>query len=1673
MKKVIPIILSLFILFGSISPVNAIAVDATDYKSTEVFKDELVGILNNSENNSGVMLSEATVDDTVTRIIVKSDEILPELNSVAYINGYKDLHILDFVNELDALNAIEYYKDLECVEYAELDGILKETVVDEGVLVESTVKYPTGVQSDLFGYTSARNEAATTYAVDIAVIDSGAQSDHDFLQGRVEPTGFNSVTQGGTCYDDRGHGTQVSGIIAANTNSNVKIKPYKVLDNTGEGSVSQVVLGIDAAIEDGVDIINLSMTMSGINETLHEAVQRAWANGIIVVVAAGNSGNDLATTSYSPACFDEVITVMSCDNDRYLSSFSNYGGPADYAAPGENVLSPTINNQYKISSGTSLAAPFICAAVAHELSKTLYTNETTIRESFDEKTKFCWGKGAAKCLYPGTEITHSTTTVKPSFSFPASTFVGSMTLELSCTTENSTIFYTTNGTTYNEYTSPITLTSTTTVTAFAICDGKEKSSSVSVKYTKVDGNIEDFVLDDNDYLIKYNGELTSVSVPNFVNGRTVLGVSEGAFSDSPQVTAITFEKTMLSVGDRAFLGCTNLTSIQALGATYIGESAFEGCTGLTTVKFSAAKTIGANAFKDCSSLKTATVAAVTSIGEYAFYGTTSLSSFTANNLTAVPAYAFTNSGITGVGLSRTTEIGECAFQNCSKLKTCSLSNVIKISQCAFKDCVALTSFSAAKATNVGSAAFSGCNLLSSATLSKVSKLGDSVFDNCSSLKNLTLNYATTVGDYCFNNCSGLLTVSLNNVKNLGEYVFNGCSALTTLSMDYLTEIDLNIVAGCSSLSSLSINAVTILNTDGNIMFDYIPSITSFSANALTSIPNNFFKDCTLLTTVSLEAVTSIGSRAFENTAITKINCPKATDIGEYAFVNMSEVEYIYLAAMQTFPVSAFSLSEKVVGINFNSVKYMPTGFLCSDVFPNIYMFNANNLISIPANMFKNCADLEEIGFSSVQYVGANAFDGCELIYEIDFPNVISVGDNAFNGTDLAYLYLDSLVNYNPNMYGDSKPIIWSIDLHSVTDLKGDTFVDAIQLQDINLNAIPAIPANCFEGLTSLKEVQALKSQTVGENAFKGCTSLENVDITSATTIGKDAFKGCSALVEFIADSVTEIDVGIFDGCVNIETISLNSVITLPTECSFSTLTLLQNFSADSVKSVPAGLFENCTSLNNISFENAVSIGDSAFKNTAVTEVFFNKLEIIGDYAFYGAHIYEFDFSNVKEVGAHAFYKNTLANISSETITKIGEGAFEGINNLTWIDLPNVKDIPAQAFKDCVNLQTVDLNVITSIGDEAFMNTNITGLGISGIFDVGDRAFYGCNFILDDWYFIHRIRSWGSQAFYGSSFKTDNDRYYDSTCPLPHLEYVSENAFDGIDMQGIFILENVEVLNDLPENCTFLIGSDCNSTTITETTSTIYSPAGTNASKYCIANGLNYVELNEKTGIRQDVSDYVYVDDDISFFAFGFNTEYVWYGANKDDLSDAVEITDTEWAIPIANYDEIDESYRYYYCVATSNENGNILNIRSSICKNIFKSVCGKSDVSRLVFDDEVIESDYLDGKTLLDTLYIDYENTVIKPSYTSGDFTSYGTGTVFEVYNGDVKEFELVLLMNGDVNGDGYVDALDCQRINMAVTGVKPIDETTEQAFYWAADSNVDGIIDVNDYQTVVNKMCS
>lgn len=227
----------------------------------------------------------------------------------------------------------------------------------------------------------------STSTIRVGLVDTGIDCSHtDLAQQLVSNCGRNILNSALLPTDSSGHGTHVGGIVSAHTNnssgvagiagSSSKLYAIKIID-VDEGNSTDAYNGIQHAIFQGVAVINLSIQASGRLPTVEQAIADAVNAGIVVVMAAGNTGSELGTdVIISPAIMGYqlrgAITVGSVDaRSGKLSYFSNFGDKVEIAAPGSldsnndyGIYSTYSNNSYQRLQGTSQAAPVITGAVA-------------------------------------------------------------------------------------------------------------------------------------------------------------------------------------------------------------------------------------------------------------------------------------------------------------------------------------------------------------------------------------------------------------------------------------------------------------------------------------------------------------------------------------------------------------------------------------------------------------------------------------------------------------------------------------------------------------------------------------------------------------------------------------------------------------------------------------------------------------------------------------------------------------------------------------------------------------------------------------------------------------------------------------------------------------------------------------------------------------------------------------------------------------------------------------------------------------------------------------------------------------------------------------------------------------------------------------------------------------
>lgn len=343
MKKFLSVLLAIaLVLSFSFTPGEASA------KGKPLFKDYLIGLKNPVSKQTNQIVS--TLGGSVNHQFKHMNVLQVTLPEAAVVALEKN-PLVEYVEE-----DIEYKIDAQTIPY----GIPH-------------------IKADV-----AHSQSVTGSGVKVAVLDTGIDASHEDLN--VAGGASFVADEPDALTDGNGHGTHVAGTIAALNNNvgvvgvsyDVDLYAVKVLSGAGSGTLSGIAQGIEWAIDNDMDVINMSLGGSTGSSTLKQASDNAYNSGIVVVAAAGNSGSyfGLINTIGYPARYDSVIAVGAVDSNNNRASFSSVGSQLEVMAPGVDINSTLPGNQYGSLNGTSMASPHVAGATALILAK--YPNMTNV-----------------------------------------------------------------------------------------------------------------------------------------------------------------------------------------------------------------------------------------------------------------------------------------------------------------------------------------------------------------------------------------------------------------------------------------------------------------------------------------------------------------------------------------------------------------------------------------------------------------------------------------------------------------------------------------------------------------------------------------------------------------------------------------------------------------------------------------------------------------------------------------------------------------------------------------------------------------------------------------------------------------------------------------------------------------------------------------------------------------------------------------------------------------------------------------------------------------------------------------------------------------------------------------------------------------------------------------------
>ena len=723
MKKRLSVLLSIIIVLSICAPLTSVMAEEARKQSALKTGKEIAALCNKYDNyNELDSIDEQTIN---TRLIVKSDDKIEEYDAIDSVYGFGYV-FLQYADEENAEKALHNYEN-------------SGYIVSYDSVANCTDSANHQEWGDNWSYDRVDSDSALDYyklkakpTINIAVVDSGINYNHELFKNRITRTKFNSSASGeaNNEIDDYGHGTKVAGVIANSTPSNVKISAYKVMDNKGYGSSSTIVAACSyiEELNNKPDIVNFSLGVETgviIESVIDELVNQ----GITVVAAAGNDNREVIK---APGKCESAITVAAFDYYSKPCSFTNYGQVVDISAPGEYIYTADMSkeNAYTFSLGTSLATPFVSAAAAYVLMENRkYTPQQVKQELIDTAMPF--KKSGCFNLYGAgmvnfSNIINGSRCKDVTTNYQSGVYRDDISVELKCANTLVDIYYTTDGTLPTKergtkYTEPIAVTNSTRIIAatFARAGTSMHSKFTSLDYYILKNNEPEYIVDRNGSILNYLGSDTDLVVPDNINGIQPTSISQKCFWNQ-NINSIKLPDSVTDIEKYAFYG-TELSSIEGNNVENINECSFYECEKLSNIKFPELRYIGKQSLYGCNTLSNIDLSNVKEIGSEALYGCKSLpkqpdfssvdwvaekglagtyfSTIHLPNCTRADDNAFDGCTAEEIVLNKAKSIGSNAFNNCKNLKVLYVPNAQDLSG-RFNGCSNLNMIFAPKATYI-------------------------------------------------------------------------------------------------------------------------------------------------------------------------------------------------------------------------------------------------------------------------------------------------------------------------------------------------------------------------------------------------------------------------------------------------------------------------------------------------------------------------------------------------------------------------------------------------------------------------------------------------------------------------------------------------------------------------------------------------------------------------------------------------------------------------------------------------------------------------------------------------------------------------------------------------------------------------------------------------------------
>ena len=546
-----------------------------------------------------------------------------------------------------------------------------------------------------------------------------------------------------------------------------------------------------------------------------------------------------------------------------------------------------------------------------------------------------------------------------------------------------------------------------------------------------------------------------------------------------KIKSVQIGEGITTVAWRAFLDCTNLTTVTLPGTLItIEKDAFNNCP-LTSINFpSKLKTICKYALSGAKFTSISLPSSLDTIEDYAFANCTELASVT------IPENVnFVQAG---------------AFYHCTKLKTVNFKcNIAIICDSIFEGCTSLTTVNIPNQVDtIGNYAFSGCTSLTSIDIpDTVIDIQNGAFSGCTGLTQITFpSGVTQIGDSVFKGCTGLKSITIpDGIKVIYDSTFEGCTGLTSIKLPHsILRFGNSAFAGCSSLADV-----------------YYDGTEDEWWGLLFGLNNGPLSNATLHSTKVSSFAGASGNWLHGSWTLDKNG--KLTISGSGAIVLDS--------GSTPWSEHRNRITQVVISSGITSIGD-------GTYFGNGVFSGYERLVSVTIP-------------ETVTVIGSYAFKDCTGLTEIVLPkSLTSLGESAFQGSGLTSISIPSkITTINAATFYECKNLASVTLSNSVTSIQSTAFYSCVRLKNISLpSSITNLGTWAFSrsGLTGVTVPGNLSDYTLG-NAFANCSELVEVVISDGIcTINGEAFVNCQKLERLtLPSSICEIKHYAFSGCTSL------------------------------------------------------------------------------------------------------------------------------------------------------------------------------------------------------------------------------------------------------------------------------------------------------------------------------------------------------------------------------------------------------------------------------------------------------------------------------------------------------------------------------------------------------------